>query len=168
MRKVFGGLSAACALAAFVFCIAAADARAQAGEKRRDGPIPGPVIKLPPGQYDTPLAPAEDDDAARQQKPAASARDERRAAQRWEYCSIQRLDWQQKDSFSSTFVVVAHVRYYRGGGWQVEGRDPEEALANALNRLGEEGWELVAVREFVNLSDGTGASSHSYFFKRPL
>lgn len=165
MNRTSARLLTACAFAALVLFVSATHARAQTGEKRREGPIPGPVIKLPPGQYD--VTAASEEDAARQQKPSTAARADARASQRWEYCAITGISYYKKE-FASNFTGVAHVRYMRGGGEQVEGRDEDEALANAMTKLGEEGWELVATRESFNLSDGSGATSHSYFFKRPL
>jgi hypothetical protein len=49
----------------------------------------------------------------------------------------------------------------------VEGTDEETALANAFAKLGEEGWELTAIRTSIHLEDGDGQSRHSYYFKRP-
>lgn len=167
MRKVFARLLTACALAAFAFCLAAADARAQAGEKRRDGPIAGPIIKLPPGQYEESLATPEDDARQQQQKPATTARGETRAPQRWEYCSIYWVASTQK-GFGSGYTGVAYVRYYRRGGEQIEGSSEDDALANAMNKLGEDGWELVAIRETLEVSNGSGITRPVYFFKRPL
>ncbi|HEX5708065.1 MAG TPA: hypothetical protein VFX96_12260 [Pyrinomonadaceae bacterium] len=162
MYKSLARLLTACALAALVLFASSAPARAQAGEKRRDGPIPGPIIKLPPGQYDVTPAPAADADEQQQKRTTRAL-----ASQRWEYCTIYQVNYQKRD-YSSNWTGVAFIRYYRGGGEQVEGGNEDEALANAMTKLGEEGWELVAIRESIGLSEGTGTATHSYFFKRPL
>ncbi len=156
-------MPAACLAATLVLVCAQAHASArQAGEKRRDGPIPGPVIKLPPGDYDpTTLAPEQEQ---RQQR-ATAARGAR--GQRWEYCVIYQVGLRKLD-FASNYTGVAYIRHFRRGVEAIDGASEDEALANAMNKLGEEGWELVAIRESVGISDGNGMSTHSYFFKRPM
>ena len=59
------------------------------------------------------------------------------------------------------------MRYFPSGSEEIEGASEDEAMANAFAKLGEEGWELTAVRTDISLRDGDGASSAAYFFKRP-
>ncbi len=124
---------------------------------RVKGPIVGPEIKLPRGSYETPAAEvqAQGESAARLSVPV-----------KWEYCSIVYISSRRKD-YSPTVTYFAYVRYFRGGSETIDGANEEEALANALTKLGDEGWELVAIREQFGVSEGTGSSTSSYFFKRP-
>ncbi len=124
---------------------------------RAKGPIVGPEIKLPRGSYEAPAAAAQEqgESAARQAVPI-----------KWEYCSIVYISSRRKD-YSPTVTYFAYVRYFRGGSETIDGANEEEALANALTKLGDDGWELVAIREQFGVSEGTGSSTSSYFFKRP-
>ncbi|HEX8499127.1 MAG TPA: hypothetical protein VF659_00955 [Pyrinomonadaceae bacterium] len=131
--------------------------------RRPHGPVAGPVIKLPPGAG-----------AADERTQAQSARDDEPARpawspQRWEYCVIKGFKYHQKGfSISSpTHVPAAYVRYFPSGTEEIEGANEDEALANAFAKLGEDGWELTGVRTDLSLSDGNGASTAVYFFKRP-
>jgi hypothetical protein len=90
------------------------------------------------------------------------------ATKRWEYCAITGEISRKKDF--STYVVDAVIRYFPGREEKVEGPDEEEAVANAMAKLGDEGWELVAVNERVSFSVSSGSgnsnSSRIYYFKR--
>ncbi|HWS89382.1 MAG TPA: hypothetical protein VN282_20580 [Pyrinomonadaceae bacterium] len=130
--------------------------------RRPQGPAAGPIIKLPPGsgaveeQAKTP--------GAKEQAATATAQ-----PQRWEYCLINAVRVRQK-SFgigSSVQVVAAYVRYLPEGSEEIEGASEEEALGNALAKLGEDGWELTAVRTDLHLLEGSGRTTSVYFFKRP-
>jgi hypothetical protein len=141
----------------------AAHAAAQTEPPRRpQGPVAGPSIKLPRG------AGAEDQRAqaagAKQDEEAERAA---QAPQKWEYCVIKGFKYIQKGLSSSSRTPAAFVRYFPTGSEEIEGATEEEALANAFARLGEEGWELTAVRTDLSISDGTGTSFAAYFFKRP-
>jgi hypothetical protein len=154
-----------CALA-FAFALAPA-AAAQSTQpepppRRPQGPAAGPAIKLPPGA-----------NAAEERAPATNAREQAAPAsslpQKWEYCFISGFRTRQKSVgiSSSVQVVVAYVRYPPEGSEEIEGATEEEALANALLKLGEDGWELTAVRTDLRLEDGDGKTTSAYFFKRP-
>lgn len=131
--------------------------------RRPQGPAAGPIIKLPPGagaveeRTQTP-------GAKEQAAPAAPT-----LPQKWEYCLINGIRARQK-SFgigSSVQVSAAHVRYLPEGSEEFEGANEEEALGNALAKLGDDGWELTAIQTSLQLHDGTGMTTSLYFFKRP-
>lgn len=141
----------------------AAHTRAQSETPRRpQGPVVGPAIKLPRG------AGAEDqrarDAGARQGDEVESAA---WAPQKWEYCVIKGFRYTQKGLSASSRTPAAFVRYFPNGSEEVEGANEEEALANAFGKLGEDGWELTAIRTDLSLSDGNGSATAVYFFKRP-
>jgi hypothetical protein len=160
MRNCLRTLSAASLAAAFLLASASAAAAQQPGPpKRRQGPDAGPTIVLPPGQTAAPNEQPGPDGPG--QTAAAKA-----PAPKWEYCAITSTGTQQKDRFSDV-TGFARVRYFGGGGEVVEGASEDEAVANAMTKLGEDGWELVAIRASIDIYDGRGASVHSYFFKRP-
>lgn len=146
----------------FLFALAfAPEAFAQTAQpeprRRPQGPAAGPVIKLPPGTG-----------AAEERAQTAAAREEA-APLKWEYCFISGFRARQK-SFgigSSVQVVAAHVRYLPEGAEEFEGANEDEALGAALLKLGEEGWELTAVRTDLRIDDGNGRTTSVYFFKRP-
>ena len=128
--------------------------------RRPQGPVAGPVIKLPPGAG-----------ASDERTPAADARAEAArepaAPTRWEYCYIKGFRYRQKGFSLSAQVPAAYVRYLPTGSDEIEGASEEEALGNAFAKLGEDGWELTGLRTDLSLSDGTGTSATVYFFKRP-
>ena len=131
--------------------------------RKQQGPVAGPAIKLPRG------AGAED---ARGQAPSAQQGEEAARSswspQKWEYCVIGGIKYQQKGfSLSSPRRPVAYVRYLPTGSEEIEGADEEEALGNAFAKLGDEGWELTGVRTDLSLNDGNGTTRTVYFFKRP-
>ncbi|HEU4595049.1 MAG TPA: hypothetical protein VFS10_07745 [Pyrinomonadaceae bacterium] len=151
------------ALALFVTGCAASllpSARADASKaqqtdapRRPAGPATGPVIKLPRGQGEG------------LEQPHAGEGARGSAARRWEYCAITHT-FRRQSGFGSSSSTFATVRYYPNGNEEIEGKDEEDAIANALVKLGEEGWELVAVRQNLNLLDGSGKATHTYLFKR--
>src|SRR5947208_2149203 len=100
--------------------------------RRPQGPVAGPIIKLPPGAgavEERAQTPGAKEEAA----PAAPT-----LPQKWEYCLINGIRTRQK-SFgigSSVQVMAAHVRYLPEGSEEFEGTNEEEALGNALARLG--------------------------------
>jgi len=85
----------------------------------------------------------------------------RSGVQRWEYCAITSVYW----SDSSDARAVAVIRYFQTGGEKEEtvefvpefGKKGElkDALAKAMAKLGNEGWEMVSKE-----TDGR-------YFKRP-
>ncbi|MFL6335522.1 MAG: hypothetical protein ACJ754_19605 [Pyrinomonadaceae bacterium] len=131
--------------------------------RRPQGPAAGPIIKLPHGAG-----------AVEERAPTPGAKEEAAPAaptlpQKWEYCLINGVRTRQK-SFgigSSVQVMAAHVRYLPEGSEEFEGANEEEALGNALARLGEDGWELTAIQTSLQLRDGNGMTASVYFFKRP-
>jgi hypothetical protein len=147
-----------------LFALAPAAQHAQQSEPQRrpQGPVAGPAIRLPRG------AGAEEqrarDAGARQDEEAGRSA---WAPQRWEYCVIRGFRYNQKGLSSSSRTPAAFVRYFPTGSEEVEGATEDEALANAFAKLGDEGWELTAVRTDLSLSDGSGSASAAYFFKRP-
>jgi len=132
--------------------------------RRPQGPAAGPVIKLPPGAGAT---------EARAQTPGA--KEEAAPApplpQKWEYCFISGFRYHQKERgfslSSSTQRPAAYVRYLPEGSEEIEGASEEEALGNALVKLGEDGWELTAIQTNLHLEDGDGKATSVHFFKRP-
>lgn len=134
---------------------ARASAAQQSGAPRRPGgPAAAPPITLPRGQGE----------GLEQPPPPAGAKGP--AAKRWEYCAVTNVYRKQTGFGSSPATFFAVVRYYPNAGEEVEGRDEDDALANAFVKLGEEGWEMVAVRHNLNLLDGSGKATHTYLFKR--
>ncbi len=127
-------------------------------QRRPQGPAAGPVIKLPPGTG--PVEERTQTHGAREE-PAPSA------PPKWEYCVINGFRYHQKGFPSSARVPAAYVRYLPEGSEEIEGATEEDALGNALVKLGEDGWELTAVRTDLHLEDGDGKTTSVYFFKRP-
>jgi hypothetical protein len=127
--------------------------------RRPQGPAAGPVIKLPPGSG-----------AAEERAQTTRAKEESAppAPTKWEYCVIKGIVYRQKGfSSSSPRVPVAYVRHLPEGSEEIEGASEEEAIDNALAKLGEDGWELTAIRTDLHLDDGDGKTTSVYFFKRP-
>ena len=148
------------ALFAMLICAYASPCAAQQEHtnRRKQGPASGPAIPLPLGQGAL---------SDQQSEPSEQKQSVREPLPKWEYCAITNIISTRKDQWSK-FTGIAYIHYFRGGGEQVEGANEDEALAKAMTKLGEEGWELVAIREVVGLSEGTGSSSAKYFFKRQL
>jgi hypothetical protein len=149
---------------AFVLALSlahAAGAQSPQPEPRRrpQGPAAGPVIKLPPG-----AGAAEE----RGQTPGAKEEAAPPAPRKWEYCVISGFHYRQKglSLSSSSTRPAAYVRYLPEGSEEIEGPTEEEALGNALAKLGEDGWELTAIRTDIQLEDGDGKTTSVYFFKR--
>jgi hypothetical protein len=128
-------------------------------QRRPQGPAAGPVIKLPPGAGAT---------EERTQTPGAREETAPALPQKWEYCVINGFRYHSTGFGSSARrVVVTHVRYLPEGSEEFEGSTEDEAVNNALARLGEDGWELTAIRTDLKLDDGDGATTAAYFLKRP-
>ncbi|HEY0171359.1 MAG TPA: hypothetical protein VGB98_10085 [Pyrinomonadaceae bacterium] len=151
-------------LALLTLAPAAYPAQQSEPQRRRQGPVAGPAIRLPRG------AGAEDqrtrDAGARQGEEGERAA---WAPQKWEYCVIKGFKYTQKglSLSSSSRTPAAFVRYFPDGSEEIEGATEDEALGNAFAKLGEDGWELTAVRTDLSLSDGNGTAAAAYFFKRP-
>lgn len=152
----------------FVFALALAPAAyAQSTQpeppRRPQGPAAGPIIKLPPGAGAVEERPQTGDAKEATAAPSASL------PQRWEYCYINGFRYHEKGfSISSPRrVPAAFVRYLPEGSEEIEGATEEEALDNALAKLGEDGWELTAIQTNIQLEDGDGKTTSVYYFKRP-
>ena len=138
-------------------CSSAQAAPQSEGARRPRGPATGPVITLPRGEGEGLEQPPQVEGA----KGAATARS------KWEYCAITHTYRKPTAFGSSSATVFAVVRHYPGETVEVEGRNEDEALANAFAKLGEEGWEMVGIKHSIDITDGYGKSTHAYFFKRP-
>ncbi len=134
-------------------------AQEQEGPRRPRGPAAGPDIKLPRGEGTPAGEQAQTPDAQRAAQPAAP--------QKWEYCTVTGNMFKAREAGLSTrHVPAAHIHYQSNNGEEVEGATHDLAILNALAKLGEDGWELVAVRETFKLSEGTGGSTPIFYLKR--
>lgn len=155
-RAILASLLACCAFG--LFNVAVARAQQPEGQRRPRGVVAGPAIKLPRGE------------GANVEQPASAKEDAARAAvpQRWEYCAIVGFNLRQRGfSLSSPSLPMAVVRYFPNTYEEVEGTNEDDAVANAFAKLGDDGWELTGVKSDINLNDGNGRSSATYYFKRP-
>jgi hypothetical protein len=132
-------------------------------QRRPQGPVAGPVIKLPPGAGASDERTTTTTDAKDEGERGASA------PQKWEYCSINGFSYHQKGfSLSSpSYVPAAVIRYFPSGAEEVEGVSEDQAVGAAFAKLGDDGWELAGVRTDFSSSEGNGKSSTIYLFKRP-
>lgn len=147
--------------ALFLLLALAPAAHAQQTEppRRTQGPAAGPIIKLPPGSGAS---------EERAQQPAAREAAASAAPTKWEYSVIKGFRYHSTGFGSSARLVVAvKVRYLPEGSEEFEGSTEDEAINNALAKLGEDGWELTAIRTDLRLDDGDGNAASVYFFKRP-
>lgn len=155
-RHCLRALALALALAPASYADAGGQSQQPEPPRRPQGPAAGPIIKLPPGT------------GAVEERAQTPGPKEEAAPPKWEYCVIKGFLYRQKGfSSSSPRVPVAVVRYLPEGSEEIEGASEEDALDNALAKLGEDGWELTAVRTDLRLEDGDGATTSVYFFKRP-
>ncbi|MET0624708.1 MAG: hypothetical protein ABW250_17150 [Pyrinomonadaceae bacterium] len=149
-------------LALLTLAPAASPAQQPEPQRRPQGPVAGPAIKLPRG--------AGAEDSRTRDAGARPDEEAERAAwspQKWEYCVIKGFRYNQKGLSASSRTPAAFVRYFPNGSEEIEGATEDEALGNAFAKLGDEGWELTAVRTDFSLSDGNGTAAAAYFFKRP-
>ena len=145
---------------ALVAAVPPARAQEQGVPRRPRGPAAGPVIKLPRGEGTPADEQAQTADAQRAAPPAAP--------QKWEYCTVTGNMFKAREAGLSTrHVPAAHIHYQSNHGEEVEGATHDLAILNALAKLGEDGWELVGVRETFKLSEGTGGSTPILYLKRP-
>lgn len=148
-------------LLAALALVSARPALAQEQEvpRRPRGPAAGPVIKLPRGEG----APADE-----QQHPAEAQKARPPAPLKWEYCILTGHLYRSREvGLSTRSIPTAVIHCQPSAPVEVEGVTDEHAIANALDRLGEDGWELVGIRETFKLSEGTGESRPVFYFKRP-
>jgi hypothetical protein len=84
-------------------------------------------------------------------------------AQRWEYCVVSKAAYP-----GSIRAGVYWITYFRSSGQQsVDVEDnatSNAALAKAIGRLGDEGWEMVGVGP---LEVRSNTKLDAYYFKRP-
>jgi hypothetical protein len=165
-RALAATLALACAAALSASGAVRPRAPQAESQRRPQGPVAGPVIKLPRGEG------ASDERAPQQQPSAAAKEDGSRVAPaptRWEYCTINGFSYHQKGfSLSSpSLVPAAVIRYVPNTGEEVEGVSEDDAIANAFAKLGDDGWELAGVRTDFRSSDGNGNSTSVFYFKRP-
>lgn len=146
---------AACAPTLLTSARAGAPVAQQSETPRRPtGPVAGPSITLPRGQGEG------------LEQPQPSEHSKGSAPRRWEYCAVTHTFRKQAGFGPLAATFVAAVRFYPNTYEEIEGKDEDDALANAFSKLGEEGWEMVAVRQNLNLLDGSGRATHTYLFKR--
>lgn len=68
---------------------------------------------------------------------------------KWEYCTLQYCIWQLKETERAAIGTI-RVEVVGEGGWSQYKPDGSErkiskSQLEALNKLGEEGWELVGI-----------------------
>ena len=51
--------------------------------------------------------------------------------------------------------------------WTYFGRDYGRSIEDALNAVGEDGWELLAIEPATRSPDGSVIDSGQFYFKRP-
>jgi hypothetical protein len=104
-----------------------------------------------------------------EEQPHAEAQKAQQAApQKWEYCAVTGFVYKQREvGLTVRNNPAAVIHCYPNQPEEVEAPNHDLAIAMALARLGDEGWELVGVREKFTLSEGTGHSSPVFYFKRP-
>jgi hypothetical protein len=102
--------------------------------------------------------------------PVQASQSVRSGIQKWEYCAITNFDYSGGD-FGSRGTAV--VRYFQAGGGKDEtvesvsdsgksmAKAGGDALAKAIAKLGDEGWEMVS-KEL-----DTGGKFKPFYFKRP-
>lgn len=129
--------AALCCGTADVPFVGSSSARAQQVEESRRSKTPtaGPVIPLPPGQVE--------------QTQSTQVENTKHAATRkWEYCTLTGGSWVDKGFISKT--PAAMIQYFPNTREQIEGATHEDAHANAVAKLGEEGWEMIGIREMCD------------------
>jgi hypothetical protein len=96
----------------------------------------------------------------------------RSGAQKWEYCAITSAST-VGGSFGERAVTT--IQYFQAGGWREEtvevvpdigkslSREGREAMAKALAKLGDEGWEMVLKEPDLE----NRARGGIFYFKRP-
>jgi hypothetical protein len=94
---------------------------------------------------------------------AAAQRDDGR---KWEYCAVAKAQF-----VGSNRGGVYWISYFRGGGVQVENVETGpsgNALAKAVAKLGEEGWEMVGEGPLEIRAGIPGGTPSALFFKRRM
>ncbi|HVF86339.1 MAG TPA: hypothetical protein VM866_02060 [Pyrinomonadaceae bacterium] len=122
------------------------------GSRKPRSPAVGPIILLPPGGGEI-VATQETE------RPKTNL-----ASKKWEYCAITGFASIEKGF--RTYTPVAVIRYFPNVIEQVEGTSQEDAQANAVAKLGDEGWEMVGVAEPFTILEGNGRNTSVFYFKR--
>lgn len=94
----------------------------------------------------------------------AHASAQRAEGGRWEYCAVSRAQF-----VGSPRGGQYWISYFRGTNVRVETVEAgvtENALAKAVARLGEEGWEMVG-EGTLDIGPGRGNPPTAIYFKRP-
>ena len=81
---------------------------------------------------------------------------------RWEYCAVTKANYAPNSRAGQYWIT-----YFRSSGFKVENVEPEfstnAALAKAITKLGDEGWELVSSGPL----EVNNAKLDALYFKRP-
>lgn len=102
--------------------------------------------------------------------PAAEAQergrddDDEREALKWEYCAVTKAQY-----VGSIRGGQYWISYFRRGTVQVETVEAgvqESAVAKAVSKLGEEGWEMVGEGPLEIRQGGPGGTPTALYFKR--
>ncbi len=91
-------------------------------------------------------------------------RDDDRDELRWEYCAVTKAQY-----VGSIRGGQYWISYFRRGNVQVENVEAsvqESALAKAVSKLGEEGWEMVGEGPLEVRQGGPGGTPTALYFKR--
>jgi hypothetical protein len=91
-------------------------------------------------------------------------RDDEGDGLRWEYCAVTKAQF-----LGSIRGGQYWISYFRRGNVQVETIEAsvqESALAKAVSKLGEEGWEMVGEGPLEVRQGGPGGTPTALYFKR--
>ena len=81
---------------------------------------------------------------------------------RWEYCAVTKANYAPNTRSGQYWIT-----YFRSSGFKVETVEPDystnPALAKAITKLGDEGWELVSTGPM----EVSNAKLDALYFKRP-
>lgn len=91
---------------------------------------------------------------------------QREDGRRWEYCAVTKAQY-----VGSNRGGVYWIGYFRGGGVQtetIEAGPTGNALAKAVAKLGEEGWEMVGEGPLEVRVGVPGGTPTALFFKRRI
>ena len=90
--------------------------------------------------------------------------DDEREALKWEYCAVTKAQY-----VGSIRGGQYWISYFRRGNVQVETVEAsvqESAVAKAVSKLGEEGWEMVGEGPLEVRQGGPGGTPTALYFKR--
>ena len=95
---------------------------------------------------------------------SAEAQERERDELKWEYCAVTKAQF-----VGSIRGGQYWISYFRRGNVQVETVEAsvqESALAKAVSKLGEEGWEMVGEGPLEVRQGGPGGTPTALYFKR--